>query len=46
MHDIFEPADPPARNEIPIYKVTDRDRFADAGDRSATKIAGVVLHGC
>jgi propionyl-CoA:succinyl-CoA transferase len=24
MHDIFEPADPPARNEIPIYNVHDR----------------------
>lgn len=24
MHDIFEPADPPARNEIPIYNVDDR----------------------
>ena len=24
MHDIFEPADPPARNEIPIYNVNDR----------------------
>ncbi len=24
MHDIFEPADPPARNEIPIFNVHDR----------------------
>ncbi|HNY41177.1 MAG TPA: acetyl-CoA hydrolase, partial [Bryobacteraceae bacterium] len=24
MHDIFEPADPPARQEIPIYSVSDR----------------------
>jgi len=24
MHDLFEPKDPPARNEIPIYQVSDR----------------------
>jgi acetyl-CoA hydrolase len=24
MHDIYEPADPPARREIPIYRVSDR----------------------
>ena len=42
MHDIFEPADPPIRQEIPIYAVTDR-----AGSPicrvDPKKIAGVIL---
>ncbi len=42
MHDIFEPADPPARQEIPVYHVADR-----IGSPiclvDPKKIAGVVL---
>jgi len=42
MHDIFEPADPPIRQEIPIYEATDR-----AGSPicrvDPKKIAGVIL---
>src|SRR5262249_28156684 len=41
MHDLFEPADPPARSEIPIFSASDR-----AGSPlvlvDAKKIAGVV----
>src|SRR5262249_23123334 len=42
IHDIFEPHDPPARQEIPVYHVSDRIGsplcLVDPG-----KIAGVVL---
>lgn len=42
MHDIFEPQDPPMRNELPIFSVSDR-----AGSPICVidpkKIAGVVL---
>jgi acetyl-CoA hydrolase len=42
MHDIFEPADPPIRQEIPIYSATDR-----AGSPicrvDPKKIAGLIL---
>ncbi len=42
MHDIFEPADPPARQEIPIYAVSDRIGAAMCVV-DPMKIAGVVF---
>ncbi len=42
MHDIFEPADPPARQEIPIYAVSDRIGAAMCVV-DPKKIAGVVF---
>ncbi len=42
MHDIFEPADPPARQEIPVYSVTDRIG-SPICVVDPKKIAGVVL---
>lgn len=41
MHDIFEPADPPARQEIPIYAVHDRIGAAMCVV-DPKKIAGIV----
>jgi acetyl-CoA hydrolase len=42
MHDIFEPGDPPARHEIPIFKASDRVGSPICMvDRA--KIAGVVM---
>ncbi|MBE0658497.1 MAG: acetyl-CoA hydrolase/transferase family protein [Bryobacteraceae bacterium] len=41
MHDIFEPADPPARQEIPIYGVSDRIGAAMCVV-DPKKIAGIV----
>jgi acetyl-CoA hydrolase len=41
MHDIFEPADPPARQEIPIFSVSDRIGAAICVV-DPKKIAGVV----
>lgn len=42
MHDIFEPHDPPARQEIPIYHVADRIGAAMA-IVDPKKIAGIVF---
>jgi acetyl-CoA hydrolase len=42
MHDIFEPSDPPARQEIPVYSVTDRIG-SPICVVDPKKIAGVVL---
>lgn len=42
MHDIFEPADPPARQEIPIYNAADRIG-SPICVVDPKKIAGVVL---
>jgi acetyl-CoA hydrolase len=42
MHDIFEPADPPARQEIPIFAVSDRIGAAICVV-DPKKIAGVVF---
>lgn len=42
MHDIFEPADPPTRQEIPVYSVTDRIG-SPICVVDAKKIAGIVL---
>lgn len=42
MHDIFEPADPPTRQEIPVYSVTDRIG-SPICVVDPKKIAGVVL---
>jgi acyl-CoA hydrolase len=42
MHDIFEPKDPPARQEIPIYHVSDRIGAASV-IVDPKKIAGVVM---
>jgi len=41
MHDIYEPADPPHRREIPVYSVSDRIGSPVIGV-SPSKIAGVV----
>ena len=41
MHDIYEPADPPHRREIPVYSVADRIG-APLISISPSKIAGVV----
>lgn len=41
MHDIFEPADPPARQEIPIFAVSDRIGAAMCVV-DPNKIAGIV----
>jgi acetyl-CoA hydrolase len=42
MHDIFEPQDPPTRQEIPVYRVRDRGGMAVCVV-DPKKIAGVVL---
>ncbi len=41
MHDIYEPADPPVRREIPVYKPSDRIG-TDCITVPASKIAAVV----
>lgn len=42
MHDIYEPCDPPARREVPIYSV--RDRCGEAVVRiDPSRIAGIVF---
>ncbi len=41
MHDIYEPADPPHRREIPVYSVSDRIGSPVIGV-SPSRIAGVV----
>ncbi len=45
MHDIFEPKDPPARQEIPVYRVDDRIGSPVCLVDTA-RIAGVVLTDC
>jgi acetyl-CoA hydrolase len=42
MHDIFEPKDPPARQELPVYHVSDR-AGAPLCLIDPRKIAGIVL---
>lgn len=42
MHDIFEPQDPPARQEIPVYHVSDRIG-SELCIVDPSKIAGVVF---
>ena len=43
MHDIYEPADPPVRRHIPIYRVSDRIG-APVALVPPSKIAGIVEH--